>query len=89
VPLEAVGKDYAEFLEQADKLTSEEALAKSEKNRDFWPTWFAEQCDHWTDIERLGKLVGRSQRFKTKSALDRARGSYVRFGDYKEFNIPK
>lgn len=87
VPLEAVGSDYAEFLEQADKMTPEEAKAKSEANRDFWPTWFAEQCAMWVDIDRLGKVVRRSSRFKSKKALDNARAG--RYRDYKEVGIPR
>lgn len=85
VPLTAVGRDYAEFLQQVDKLTPEQAQAQSEAHRDSWPTWFAEQCNMWVDIERLGRVVRRSARFKTKKALDNARSSTVR--DYKEVGI--
>lgn len=86
VPLTAVGRDYAEFLQQADKLTTEQAQAQSEAHRESWPTWFAEQCNLWVDIERLGWVVRRSSRFKTKAALDNLRSSTVR--DYIEVNIP-
>ncbi len=83
VPLERVGDDYAEFLAQADGLSAQDARKKSEENRDFWPTWFAEQCYLWCDIERLGFLVKESTLFKTKAALDRRRGySDDAIGDY-------
>jgi hypothetical protein len=75
VPLDKVGEDYALFMEQADHLSPDEAKKKSQENREFWPTWFAEQCNLWCDIERLGTLVKASTLFKTKKALDRCRGS--------------
>jgi hypothetical protein len=85
VPLEKVGEDYADFLRQADGLSPEEAKKKSDENRDFWPTWFAEQCNLWGDIERLGTLVTKSTLFKTKAALDRRRGRLVDgIDDYTE-----
>jgi hypothetical protein len=86
VPLTAVGRDYAEFLEQADGLSREEAQAQSDKDPSFWPTWFAEQCTHWEDVERLGRLVRYSTLFKTKAALDRRRSRSVE--DYTEVGIP-
>lgn len=73
VPLEAVGEDYAEFLEQADGLSPEEARRRSESSEDFWPRWFWEQCGTWGDVERLGRLERKSSLFKTKAALDRRR----------------
>jgi len=57
VPLERVRDDYADFLMTADKLTPEDAMTKADENRDFWHTWFFEQCYEWSDIERLGRLV--------------------------------
>lgn len=86
VPLEAVGRDYAEFLAEQDGLSPEAAAGESGKARDFWPTWFAEQCHMWVDVERLGRLVKTSTLFKTKKALDNRRGSVVR--DYDEILIP-
>ena len=80
VSLDAVAKDYAQFLVQADHLTPQAAAAKVDENRDFLPTWFAEQVSTWEDIEFLGRLVTKSKLFKTKAALDRRRGSYC--GDY-------
>ena len=74
VPLERVRDDYADFLMIVDKLTSEDAMTKANENRDFWHTWFHEQCYEWSDIERLGRLVKTSNLFKTKAALDRRRG---------------
>ncbi len=74
VPLERVRDDYADFLMTADKLTIEDAMTKANENRDFWHTWFYEQCYEWSDIERLGRLVKTSNLFKTKAALDRRRG---------------
>ena len=74
VPLERVRDDYADFLMTADKLAIEDAMTKANENRDFWHTWFYEQCYEWSDIERLGRLVKTSNLFKTKAALDRRRG---------------
>ena len=74
VPLERVRDDYADFLMTAYKLTIEDAMTKANENRDFWHTWFHEQCYYWADIERLGRLVKTSSLFKTKAALDRRRG---------------
>lgn len=85
VPIEKVGEDYADFLAQADCLTPEDALKKSNLNRDFWPVWFAEQCYLWGDIERLGTLVKKTGLFKTKAALDRCRGGLMdAIDDYEE-----
>jgi hypothetical protein len=86
VPLEAVGRDYAEFLVENDGLSPEEAARQSNEVRSFWPVWFAEQCYMWVDIDRLGRLVKTSTLFKTKKALDNRRGSVVR--DYDEILIP-
>lgn len=86
VPLAAVGRDYAEFLEQADGLSPEAAQKEAEANRGFWPTWFAEQCNYWSDVERLGRLVRKSTLFKTKEALNRRRPRHVE--DYTEIDIP-
>lgn len=85
VPLEAVGRDYAEFLEQADNLASEAAKAQAELNREWWPSWFAEQCYAWSDIERLGAQVRRSTLLKTKKALDRRRSRSVE--EFTEWGI--
>ena len=85
VPLAAVGRDYADFLEQVDKLTPEAARKQADDNRAFWPAWFAEQCYEWADVERLGRLVRRSTLYKTKQALDRRRSRYVQ--DYDDVNI--
>lgn len=85
VPLEAVGRDYAQFLERADGMTMAEAEAATNKVRGFWPTWFAEQCHDWPTIERLGKLVKTSALFKTKKALDRHRGAFI--AEYDEVGI--
>lgn len=74
VPLERVRDDYVDFLMTADKLTLPTAIQKANENRDFWHTWFYEQCYEWADIERLGWLVKASTLFKTKAALDRKRG---------------
>ena len=74
VPLERVRDDYADFLMAADKLAIEDAMTKANEDRDFWHTWFYEQCYEWADIERLGRLVKTSSLFKTKAALDRRRG---------------
>lgn len=74
VPIAAVGRDYAEFLMQADKLSETEAVAQSNAVPDFWQTWFSDQCCYWEDIERLGRLVQPVGRFKTRKANDRARG---------------
>lgn len=77
VPIEAVGHDYAEFLAQADGLSPDAAAAKAEENREWWPTWFAEQCNSWADIDRLGILSqSGAPIFKTKKALDRLRGRH-------------
>lgn len=77
VPLERVRDDYADFLMTADKLAIEDAMTKANENRDFWHTWFYEQCYEWVDIERLGRLVKTSSLFKTKAALDRRRGKNI------------
>jgi hypothetical protein len=74
VPLERVRDDYVDFLMTADKLAIEDAMTKANEDRDFWHTWFYEQCYEWADIERLGRLVKTSSLFKTKAALDRRRG---------------
>lgn len=74
VPLDAVGQDYADFLKDADALSPEAARRKAEQNKAFWPTWFAEQCTLWVDIERLGTLVYRPAEPKTLAALNRRRG---------------
>lgn len=76
VPFAAVARDYADFLVAMDKLSPEKALAKVDENLEFVPTWFYEQCNSWSDIERLGRLVQTSPLFKTKSALDRRRGAF-------------
>lgn len=76
VPFVAVAGDYADFLVQADGLSRADALAKVRLNLEFVPTWFYEQCASWADVERLGRLTQRSTLFKTKSALDRRRGSF-------------
>lgn len=85
VPLEAVGRDYAQFLEREDGMHPEAAKAAVNKVWDFWPTWFAEQCCDWATVEKLGKLIKGSVLFKTKKALDRHRGSLVT--DYDEIGI--
>ena len=58
----------------AGEFAIEDAMTKANENRDFWHTWFYEQCYEWSDIERLGRLVKTSNLFKTKAALDRRRG---------------
>lgn len=85
VPLEAVGRDYAKFLEEQDGMSPEKAMEASSKERDFWPSWFAEQCCDWSTIESLGILVEKSALPKTKKALDRLRTSRVE--DYEEIEI--
>lgn len=85
VPLEAVGLDYAQFLEREDGMSSAAAEAVANKVRGFWPTWFAEQCQDWSTIEELGRLVKTSTLFKTKKALDRHRGAVV--AEYDEIGI--
>lgn len=77
VPLEAVGQDYAEFLMSADGLSEEAAAAQVHRSQDFLQTWFAEQCNTWIDVERLGVLTKKSTLFKTKAALDRRRSRNV------------
>lgn len=77
VPLEEVGRDYANFLAEADGLTPAAAKAKAELDREHWPSWFTALCDEWCDIEGMGWLVRRSTLFKTKSALDRLRGRSI------------
>lgn len=77
VPLEAVGRDYAEFLIEADGISAEDAADKVKNNQSFLPTWFDEQCTTWVDVERLGRLIQQSTLFKSKSALDNARGHHV------------
>lgn len=90
VPLERVRDDYADFLMQVDKLTCKDAMTKANVDRDFWHTWFFEQCYLWEDIERLGKIVKTSSLFKTKAALDRRRGKELDvlgfLEDYQERN---
>lgn len=88
VPIEAVSNDYAEFLVQADGLTMSAATIQAEKGKDFLPTWFAEQCNMWSDIDRLGRLTKKSSMYKTKSALNRFRGSYGNhIRDYVEIGL--
>lgn len=84
VSLGAVGKDYAEFLMEADGIAPSDAIATAERERGFWPTWFVEQCLHWGDIEQLGVLTKASRLFKTKAALDRRRGRYAEEYHYVE-----
>ena len=69
-----VRDDYADFLVHVDKVTPEVAMAKANKQPDFWHSWLFEQCNLWEDVERLGTLVTTSTLFKTKVALDRRRG---------------
>ena len=85
VSLDAVGKDLADFYVQHDKLSPQEAALKVLEQKDFLPTWFAEQFNYWESIEMLGKLVTKSTLFKTKAALDRRRGSYD--ANYEEIGI--
>lgn len=88
VPLSAVAADYAEFLMEADGLSREDAQRQVEGSPEFLPTWFAEQCNTWGDVERLGRLEVKSTLFKTKAALDRRRGmSRAGFIDYEEVGI--
>lgn len=86
VPLEAVAADYADFLVQNDGLSPEDARRQVERCPEFLPTWFAEQCCHWVDVERMGRLEVKSTLFKTKAALDRRRGGGA-IGDYEEIGI--
>jgi hypothetical protein len=89
VPLERVRDDYADFLMEADKLAAEDAMVKANANRDFWHTWFYEQCYEWSDIERLGRLVKTSAMFKTKAALDRRRGKELDvLGFFENYQSP-
>ena len=85
VSLDAVGKDLAHFYVQNDNLSPQEAALKVLEEKDFLPTWFAEQLNFWEIIEMRGKLVTKSTLFKTKAALDRRRGSYD--ANYGEIGI--
>ncbi len=89
VPMTAVAEDYAEFRKQVDKLSAEEAAQEAIAQADFLPTWFYEQFSEWVDIERCGRLVTSSTKFKTKRALDRYRGDYFRTGEVQEFHLPR
>lgn len=85
VPLEALRKDYIDYLIDSDGLSEGDAAKKIDEDESFLHIWFVEQCSLWCDIERLGRLVKESATLKTKAAMDNRRGKLI--ADYEKINI--
>lgn len=72
VPLQRVKHDYAQTIEQLDECNSAVAMQKVNKMPDAQlETWFREQFN-WSDVVRLGVLIGLPTEKQLLAALDSA-----------------